>query len=119
MTSLTGGTPDPLYSPALPAATVAMRVGIIDTVANEFRYYSTATWRETPFGVCEMYMRRLAAFGYLLSREAVEGLNRWAFVDAMGAEHDILETYQISEAGLKYLRREWRVGLTRRRSYAA
>jgi hypothetical protein len=82
----------------------ALRPIRVDVKRNEFVNYEGTTFPRHPAAGCDMYLRRLAAFGCLLSKESFSPLA----VDVLDAGGDILDTFPISKEGFEYLRRQLR-----------
>ncbi len=79
----------------------ALRVIRIDERRNEFINYEAMTFPKGPAAGCDMYLRRLAAFGFLLSKDDISSN---LAVDILDGEGDIIDTFPISSGGFLYLR---------------
>lgn len=68
-------------------------------VLNEYdvREYESVTFPGDPKRGVTLYMKRLAAFGYLLDDGPL-------FIDILDDNDDILDTYHVSRDGFEYLR---------------
>jgi hypothetical protein len=82
----------------------ALRPIRVDVKRNCFINYEATTFPNDPRGGCDMYLRRLKAFGHILdSAEPVDGS---LAVDVLDENGDIVDTLAISAHGFKYLRRQ-------------
>jgi hypothetical protein len=69
-------------------------------------HYTATTFPNNPYGGCELTIRRMECFGMLTKREGpLQGT--W-FLDILDAEGDILDTLEVNQKGVKYLRRKLR-----------
>jgi hypothetical protein len=82
----------------------ALRPIRVDEKRNEFINYEATTFPTGPAAGCDMYLRRLAAFGFLLPKNAKNDLA----VDILDVDGDIIDTFPISREGFLYLRRTLR-----------
>ena len=65
-------------------------------------HYTATTFPLNPYNGCELLVRRMECFGYLNRREGhLQG--RW-FLDVLDADGDILDTLEVNQRGVGYLR---------------
>ena len=96
-----------IYSPTLPKSTHALRAFKVIADTDEIRNYFAVTFKN-PWSGCDLYLRRLSVFGMI-----VPEYSGFA-VDALDSNHDILETWNLTAEGLRYLRREWNLRMVPR-----
>lgn len=83
---------------------VALRLFRVDEKRNEFVNYEAVEFKSGATG-CDMYLRRLKAFGQLLGEDV---FSEFA-VDVLDAQDSILNTFGVTKHGFAYLRRQLKV----------
>lgn len=83
---------------------VALRPFRVDVKRNEFVNYEAVEFLNGAAG-CDMYLRRLAAFGQFLGEDV---FSEFA-VDVFDQNGDILHTFGVTQKGFAYLRRQLRL----------
>ncbi len=87
----------------LPATAHALRPMRIDRSENAIHYEAT-TFPNGPYKGCELTIRRMECFGYVLPSNP-DGLEGSRFVDVLDANGDILDTLPVTQTGFEYMRR--------------
>lgn len=77
-----------------------MRIGAND----EAVHYEARTFGPSPFGGCELIVRRMECFG-LIAKPADGALQGEWFLDVLDAQGDILDTYEVRPGGVAHMRR--------------
>lgn len=85
---------NPIVDPAAHALRLVRT--LVDT--NEFRLYEPITFPENPYQGCELYIRRVWAFGQLVKDEAE------LTIDVLNDNGDIIQDFPITRSGFEYLR---------------
>jgi hypothetical protein len=79
----------------------ALRVCRLLKSKDEIRYYEPITFPKDPYKGCELYLRRCEVFGYILTNSSSPYL-----IDVFDKEGDIIQDFEISKNGFKYLQKE-------------
>lgn len=87
-------------------ATEAHALRPVRVVKDAPVHYSATTFPQGPRSGCELYLRRMASFGYLAGTPADKPEDLW--VDVLDANGDILQEWPINRKGMEYLRRTFR-----------
>jgi len=69
---------------------------------EDLRLYTATTFPNDPNAGCEIYLRRMRAFGYLAGEPDGDLGDFW--IDALDATGDIVESWPITKAGFDWLR---------------
>jgi len=88
---------------SVPLHAHALRPMLIDGHERPLHYTGT-TFPANPYAGCELTIRRMECFGYLLPT-APGSLEGSYFVDVLDSQGDILETLAVTRQGFEYLRR--------------
>lgn len=83
----------------------AYALQLIRIVRGEFRIYEAVTFPDNPWQGCELYLRRCQAMGMI-------GGN-YATIDVLNEAGDIIQDYQISRVGFRYLRSQLKFKVVR------
>ena len=87
---------------SIPIAAHALRPMRIDRDENPVHYTAT-TFPQNPYSGCEITVRRMECFGHLTRRDGqLQG--KW-FLDVLDADGDILDTLEVNQRGVEYMRR--------------
>lgn len=73
-------------------------------VGGVLRVYEGTTFPRGPFVGCETAIRRLSATGGLADGEDC----RYAVLDVLDEEGDVIQDFALTKSGFNYLRRQWR-----------
>lgn len=87
---------------SLPHRAHALRPMRIEGV--EAIHYEATTYPANPYRGCETQIRRMECFGMLTKRDSGPLQGRW-FLDVLDADGDILDTLEVNDKGVRYMRR--------------
>ncbi len=91
---------------SVPKTAHALRPMRIDRDENPVHYTAT-TFPQNPYSGCEITIRRMESFGFVLPQEP-GNLRGNLFVDLLDSEGDIIDTLAVTRDGFEYLRRALR-----------
>lgn len=91
---------------SVPKTAHALRPMRIDRNENPIHYTGT-TFPQNPHAGCELTIRRMECFGYVLPPEP-GNLKGHLFVDILNSDGDILDTLAVTRDGFEYMRRTLR-----------
>ncbi|MFV5212726.1 hypothetical protein ACLIIZ_03225 [Azonexus caeni] len=86
-----------------PEAHALRPVRVVNNVAI---HYTATTFPNGPRAGCELYLRRMECFGYLVGVPGDKLEDLW--VDVLDVNGDILQEWPINRNGMEYLRRTFR-----------